>query len=97
MHTGVCKIKLHIPGNQSLKGKRRIVKSIIARLRSQYNIAIAEVDDQDLWQLATLGIACVSNHNQHVDETLSKVVNFITQNYPELEIVDQEIEILHGP
>ena len=97
MHTGVCKIKLHLPGNHSLKGKRRIVKSIIARLRSQYNISIAEVDDQDLWQLATLGIACVSNHNQHVDESLSKAVNFIAQNYPELEIVDQEIEILHGP
>ena len=97
MHTGVCKIKLHLPGSQSLKGKRRIVKSIISRLRSQHNISVAEVDDQDLWQLATLGIACVSNHNQHVDEILSKVVNFIAQNYPELEIVDHETEILHGP
>jgi uncharacterized protein YlxP (DUF503 family) len=97
MHTGVCKIKLHLPGIQSLKGKRRVVKSIISRLGSQFNISIAEVDDQDLWQLATLGVACVSNHNQHVDETLSKVVNFIAQNYPELEIVDHEIEILHGP
>jgi uncharacterized protein YlxP (DUF503 family) len=97
MHTGVCKIKLHLPGIQSLKGKRRVVKSIISRLGSQFNISIAEVDDQDLWQLATLGVACVSNHNQHVDETLSKVVKFIAQNYPELEIVDHEIEILHGP
>lgn len=96
MNTGVCKIKLHLPGSQSLKGKRRIVKSIISRLRNQYNISIAEVDDQDLWQLATLGVTCVSNHNQHVDETLSKVVNFIVQNYPELEVVDHEIEILHG-
>jgi uncharacterized protein YlxP (DUF503 family) len=97
MHTGVCKIKLHLPGSQSLKAKRRVVKSIISRLGSQFNISIAEVDDQDLWQLATLGVACVSNHNQHVDETISKVVNFIAQNYPELEIVDHEIEILHGP
>jgi uncharacterized protein YlxP (DUF503 family) len=55
------------------------------------------VDDQDLWQLVTLGIACVSNHSQHVDETLSKAMSFITNNYPELEIVDQEIEILSGP
>jgi len=96
MNTGVCRIRLHLPGSRSLKSKRRIVKSIISRLRSQHNISIAEVDDQDLWQLATLGIACVSNHNQHVDETLSKVVNFIVQNYPELEVVDHEIEILHG-
>ena len=96
MNTGICKIKLHLPANQSLKEKRRIVKSIISRLRNQFNISIAEVDDHDLWQLATLGISCVSNHNQHVDETLTKVMNFIVQNYPVLEIVDQDVEIIHG-
>jgi uncharacterized protein len=97
MNTGICRIKLHLSQSQSLKDKRRIVKSIISRLRSQYNISIAEVDDQDLWQLVTLGIACVSNHNQHVDETLSKVVNFIVNNYPELEVVDRQTEIFSGP
>ncbi len=97
MNTGVCKLKLHIPENQSLKDKRRIVKSIISRLRNQYNISVAEVDDHDLWQLATLGISCVSNNGQHVDETITKIINFIVQNYPELEIVGQETEIIHGP
>lgn len=97
MHAGICRIKLHLSHSQSLKDKRRIVKSIIARLRSQYNISISEVDDQDLWQLVTLGIACVSNHNQHVDETLSKVMNFIVNNYPELEIIDHQTEIFSGP
>ncbi|MBM4447296.1 MAG: DUF503 domain-containing protein [Chloroflexi bacterium] len=97
MNAGICRIKLHLSESQSLKDKRRIVKSIISRLRSHYNISIAEVDDQDLWQLATLGITCVSNHNQHVDETLSKVISFIVNNYSELEIVDQQIEILSGP
>ncbi|MBC8274066.1 MAG: DUF503 domain-containing protein [Chloroflexi bacterium] len=97
MNAGICRIKLHLSESQSLKDKRRIVKSIISRLRSKYNISIAEVDDQDLWQLVTLGIACVSNQNQHVDETLSKAMSFITRNYPELEIVDQEIEILSAP
>ena len=97
MNTGVCKIKLHIPENQSLKDKRRIVKSIISRLHNQYNISIAEVDDHDLWQLATLGISCVSNNGQHVDETITKIINFIVQHYPELEIVSQETEIIHGP
>jgi hypothetical protein len=97
MNAGICKVKLHLLESRSLKDKRRTVKSIISRLRNQYNISIAEVDDQDLWQLVTLGIACVSNHNQHVDEILSKVISFITNNYPELEIVDQEIEILSGP
>jgi uncharacterized protein YlxP (DUF503 family) len=97
MNTGVCKIKLHIPENQSLKDKRRVIKSIISRLRNQFNISIAEVDDNDLWQVATLGISCVSNNDQHVEETMSKIMNFIVHNYPEAEIVNQETEILHGP
>ena len=97
MNAGICRIKLHLSESQSLKDKRRIVKSVISRLRSQYNISVAEVDDQDLWQLVNLGVACVSNHNQHVDEILSKVVNFVVNNYPELEIVDHQVEIFSGP
>jgi uncharacterized protein YlxP (DUF503 family) len=97
MNVGICRIKLHISDSRSLKDKRRIVKSVVARLRNQYNISIAEVDDQDLWQLVTLGIACVSNQSQHIDETLSKVMSFIINNYPEMEIVDHQIEILSGP
>lgn len=96
MNTGICKVKLHIPESQSLKAKRRIVKSVVSRLQNQFNISIAEVDDQDLWQLATLGISCVSNSSRHVDETLTNVLNFIVQNYPELEIMDHKIEIIHG-
>jgi uncharacterized protein YlxP (DUF503 family) len=97
MNVGICRIKLHISESRSLKDKRRIVKSVVSRLRNQYNISIAEVDDQDLWQLVTLGIACVSNQSQHIDETLSKVMSFIINNYPEMEIVDHQIEILSGP
>jgi uncharacterized protein YlxP (DUF503 family) len=97
MNAGICRIQLHLPQSQSLKDKRRIIKSIISRLRSQYNISVAEVDDQDLWQLVTLGIACVSNNNQHVNEILSKVMNFIVNNYPELEVVDHQTEIFSGP
>lgn len=97
MNVGICRIKFHISESRSLKDKRRIVKSVVSRLRNQYNISIAEVDDQDLWQLVTLGITCVSNHSQHIDETLSKVMSFIINNYPELEIVDHQTEILSGP
>jgi uncharacterized protein YlxP (DUF503 family) len=96
MNVGICRIKFHISQSRSLKDKRRIVKSVVSRLRNQYNISVAEVEDQDLWQLVTLGISCVSNHNQHVDEILSRVISFITSNYPELEIVDQQTEILSG-
>jgi len=93
MNIGVCKLELRLPENQSLKGKRQVVKSIIARLRNEYNVSVAEVDNQDLWQLATLGITCVSNHRRHADEILSRVVKFVAQNYPNLELLSSGIEI----
>jgi len=92
MNIGVCRIELRLPENQSLKGKRRVIKSIITRLQNKYNVSVAEVDNQNLWQLATLGVACVSNHRKHVDETLSNVVKFVAQNYPDLELLSSEIE-----
>jgi uncharacterized protein YlxP (DUF503 family) len=96
MNAGIFKIKIHLPENHSLKEKRRIVKSLMSRLRNQYNISIAEVDDHDLWQIATLGISCISNRNNHVDQTVNNIIKYIEQNYPELEIVHHEIEIMHG-
>ena len=92
MHVSVCQIELRIPENQSLKGKRQVIKSIITRLQNRYKVSVAEVDNQNLWQLATLGIACVSNHRRHADETLSNVVKFIIQNYPDVELLSSEIE-----
>jgi uncharacterized protein YlxP (DUF503 family) len=92
MHVSVCQIELRLPENHSLKGKRHVIKSIITRLQNKFNISVAEVDNQDLWQLATLGIACVSNHRRHADETLSNVVKFVIQNYPDVELLSSEIE-----
>ena len=92
MHVSVCQIELRIPENQSLKGKRQVIKSIITRLQNRYKVSVAEVDNQNLWQLATLGIACVSNHRRHADETLANVVKFIVQNYPNVELLSSEIE-----
>jgi uncharacterized protein YlxP (DUF503 family) len=60
MVIGTCTIELHIPGNGSLKGKRRVIKSIIACVHNEFNVSIAEVGNQDLWQSAILGVACVS-------------------------------------
>jgi hypothetical protein len=92
MHVSVCRIELRLPENQSLKGKRQVIKSIIARLQNRYKVSVAETDNQDLWQLATLGVACVSNHRRHADETLSNVIKFIIQNYPDVELLSSEIE-----
>jgi len=93
MHVSVCQIELRLPENHSLKGKRQVIKSIITRLQNKFNVSVAEVDNQNLWQLATLGIACVSNHRRHADETLSNVVKFVVQNYPNVELLSSAIEI----
>jgi uncharacterized protein YlxP (DUF503 family) len=94
MHVGVCRIKLRLPENLSLKGKRQVLKSIITRVRNKFNVSVAEVDDQDLWQLATIGICCVSNNSRQTNEVLSKVVDFVTKGRFEVEILDYELEIL---
>ena len=94
MNVGVCRVKLRFPENLSLKGKRKILKSITARVKNKFNISIAEVDDHDLWQLATLGICCVSNNNRYTNEVLSKVVDYIINGRFDVEILDYEIEIL---
>ena len=94
MNVGICKIRLRLPENLSLKGKRGVLKSISARLRNKFNVSVAEVDDHDLWQLATLGICCVSNDKRYTNEVLSKVVGFVTNSHFDIEILDYEIEIL---
>jgi len=94
MNVGVCRINLRLPENLSLKGKRQVVKSIVARVRNKFNVSIAEVDDHDLWQLATLGVCCVSNNKRYTNEVLSKVVDFVANSRFEIEILNYEIEIL---
>jgi len=94
MHVGVCQLRLRLPENLSLKGKRRVLKSITAQVASRFNVSLAEISDHDLWQLATLGICCVSNDKRHANEVLSKVVNFISDSRFEVEMLDYQIEIL---
>lgn len=93
MNVGVCRVELRLPENESLKGKRQVIKSIVTRLKNKYNVSVAEVDNNGLWQLATLGISCVSNYRQHTEETLATAVNFIAQNYPNLELLRSETEV----
>ncbi len=96
MNIGALMVRLRLPENQSLKGKRRVLKSITTRVRNKFNVSIAEVEDQNLWQLATLGITCVSNDSRHVNEILSRVIDFIQSIRGDAEILDYEIEILHA-
>jgi len=94
MIIGICKIKLRIPQKASLKDKRRALKSIIAQLKNKLNISVAEVEDQELWQLATLGICCVSNDSRLSNEVLSRAVNFLNTGRFDVELLDYNIEII---
>ncbi len=94
MNVGVCRVKLRFPENLTLKGKRQVLKSITARIRSKFNVSVAEVDDHELWQLATLGICCVSNNKRYTNEVLSRAVDLIVNGRFQVEILDYGIEIL---
>ncbi len=94
MNVGVCRLDLRLPENLSLKGKRRIIKSLTARVANKFNVAVAEVDNGDRWQLATIGICCVSNDGRHANEMLSKVVDYIVSSHVDAEILDYSIEII---
>ena len=94
MNVGICKVKLRLPDNLSLKGKRQVVKSLTARLKNKFNISVAEVEDNDLWQLATIGICFVSNDQRFTNEVLSKAIEMVVSNQGDYEMLDYEIEIL---
>ena len=96
MHIGYCQLMLHLPDSQSLKAKRQVARSVTAKIRSQFNVAVAEVADNDLWQRLTLGVCCLSNDNRHANEILSKVVRFVETSRDDLELLDYEIEIIPG-
>jgi len=85
-----------LPENHSLKGKRRVLQSIVTQVRNKFNVSIAEIDDQDLWQLATLGVVCVSTDRRHATQILSKVVEFVSSIRGDAEILDYEIEFLNA-
>lgn len=93
MVVGVLQIDLLLRGNTSLKQKRQTLKSIKDRTRRKFNVSIAEVDHNDLWQRATLGISCVSNDRAHANSMLSEVARFVETNFPS-ELLDYSIEII---
>lgn len=94
MNVAVTKVTFRIPENMSLKGKRQVIKSVTSRIRNRFNVAVAEVDNNDNWQMATIGICCVSNDRRHSNQVLSRVVNFIEKGRFEIELLDYGIEII---
>ena len=96
MHVGVCRLELHLPDSHSLKDKRQVSRSLTSRIRNQFNVAVAEDSEEELWQRLTLVICCVSNEVGHANEMLSKVVSFVEESRRDLELLDVGTEIVSG-
>jgi len=77
MVVGVLKLKLIIPENHSLKGKRGVLKRVQSRVANQFNVSVTECDDQELWQSAVLGFAAAGTSQPIVEATLNKIADFI--------------------
>ena len=86
-------VELHLPDVESLKGKRRVLKGLLQKVRQRFQVSAAEVDHQNSWQRATLAVACVSANSRHANEVISKVMDFIEDNV-EGYVIDVELEIL---
>ena len=96
MHIGVCRLTFHLPDAHSLKDKRQVARSLTSRIRNQFNVAVAEESDDQLWQSLTLVICSVSNDVSHANAILSRVADFVAQSRPDLELTDYETEIVSG-
>lgn len=92
MVVGMLKVTMIIPENASLKGKRKVVKSLLGRIRSRYNVAAAEVAGNDLWQRAELGLAVVGNDRRFVNSVLDKLLDYMERE-TEAEVVDAKMDI----
>ena len=75
MPVGLLTLELHIPDAQSLKDKRQVLRSLKDKLRRQFNVAVAELDHQDVWQRSVVGVVTLSNEEKHVKEVLQKVLD----------------------
>jgi len=91
---GLVTIDLEIPASVSLKDKRRVIKSVITRVRNTFNVSIAEVGHQDHWQLATLAVVCVSTDTGYAHGLLEKVVRHVERMHLGLVLLDYETELI---
>lgn len=93
MLVGTCQIELIIFESNSLKEKRHVIKSIIERIKTRFNVSIAEVDLHELWNRSVIGLAVVSNRKSLCEATISRVIDFI-DNDERVEIINFFSEVL---
>ncbi|MGA9525076.1 MAG: DUF503 domain-containing protein [Myxococcaceae bacterium] len=93
MFVTVARVTLQIPESNSLKAKRQVLRRITDRVKARFNVSVAEVDDQDLWQKAQLALAVVGGDKRHVGEQMDKVLHFIEELYA-APVIEREVETI---
>lgn len=93
MRVGLLTLELHLPEATSLKSKRFVIKSLKDRIKNKFNVSIAEIDANDLWQRSVLGAACVANETKVINQTLDGVRNLVLST-PSVELIDSMMEML---
>lgn len=94
MSLGVLTLHIHLPGCASLKEKRGRLKPLITKLQREFNLSVAEIDYQDVWQDAVLACALISNEQKHTQRSLQHVARWVDESWPDVSIVDDKIEII---
>ena len=95
MFVGVLRLTLHLPDPGSLKSKRHLLRSAIDRVKAKFNVSIAEVAENDLWQKSVVGVAAVGNDHAFVNESLDKVADFVASMHGgQIQITGRDIEIV---
>ena len=90
----ILTIHLHLPGCASLKEKRGLIKPLMARLRREFNISVAEMDMQDAHQQAVIGCAMIGNDRAHLESALQTVARWLEDNWPDGDVIDFRVEIV---
>ena len=91
---GIARVVLHLPESGSLKSKRRVVSSLLQRLRQEMKVAAAEVGELDRWQLAELAVATVSGDSRQADRVLAAAISFIEAHSDGAQITDVSTELV---
>lgn len=93
MNLGILTLEVYLSSSGSLKEKRMVLKSLKDKLRRNFNVSIAELDEQDKWQRAILGIVLIGNERVFLDQQLSSILDYIDK-FKSLEIINHEVELL---
>lgn len=93
MLIGALQVEFLIPESDSLKAKRMVIGSLKQRLQNKFNVSVAEVDHNDIWQRSVIGVAMVANEKRFLEQALTQVLNFFDEQ-DQIEVVDHQLEIL---